>query len=279
MKCSLPGSSVHGIFQARILEWISMGSCSGSSRSGGQTQVFCIGRWILYHLSHSGGCSLATPLHPDMLSSSLLTSSAEALGLGHSACSLWNLFAWVQILPHDLSWSSWSFFLGIFRLELNGEVNPWVAVENQCGPGEREGKKEVCRRARGAPVPALRPTGAVVLQPCSLMWTALRPSNTFPVGFNLVWIGFLSLVTKVSLTRSAPIPASSSPEVSISIIAPHSTLKQTRAQGHPWLLLLPPSLGPPDTRLCEDLATEVREGWRPACSSSLAMGPGAGQRP
>ena len=47
-----------------------MGSCSGSSQSGDRTQVFCIGRWILYRLSHSGGRSLATPLHPDMLSSS-----------------------------------------------------------------------------------------------------------------------------------------------------------------------------------------------------------------
>ena len=26
MDCSLPGSSVHGIFQARILEWVSMPS-------------------------------------------------------------------------------------------------------------------------------------------------------------------------------------------------------------------------------------------------------------
>ena len=31
--CSLPGSSVHGIFQARILEWIAMPSSRGSSWS------------------------------------------------------------------------------------------------------------------------------------------------------------------------------------------------------------------------------------------------------
>ena len=31
MDCSLPGSSVHGILQARILEWVSMSSFKGSS--------------------------------------------------------------------------------------------------------------------------------------------------------------------------------------------------------------------------------------------------------
>ena len=30
--CSLPGSSVHGIFQARILEWVAMPSSRGSSQ-------------------------------------------------------------------------------------------------------------------------------------------------------------------------------------------------------------------------------------------------------
>ena len=31
MDCSLPGSSVHGIFQARILEWVVISSSRGSS--------------------------------------------------------------------------------------------------------------------------------------------------------------------------------------------------------------------------------------------------------
>ena len=32
--CSPPGSSVHGILQGRILEWVSMASCGGSSHPG-----------------------------------------------------------------------------------------------------------------------------------------------------------------------------------------------------------------------------------------------------
>ena len=31
MDCSLPGSSVLGILQARILEWVAISSCRGSS--------------------------------------------------------------------------------------------------------------------------------------------------------------------------------------------------------------------------------------------------------
>ena len=34
MDCSPPGSSVHGIFQARILEWVAMPSSRGSSQPG-----------------------------------------------------------------------------------------------------------------------------------------------------------------------------------------------------------------------------------------------------
>ena len=31
MDCSLPGSSVHGIFQARVLEWIAISFSKGPS--------------------------------------------------------------------------------------------------------------------------------------------------------------------------------------------------------------------------------------------------------
>ena len=32
MDCSLPGSSVHGILQARVLEWVAFSFCRGSSQ-------------------------------------------------------------------------------------------------------------------------------------------------------------------------------------------------------------------------------------------------------
>ena len=39
MDCSLPGSSVHGIPQARILEWVAIPFSRGSSQPRGRTQV------------------------------------------------------------------------------------------------------------------------------------------------------------------------------------------------------------------------------------------------
>ena len=39
---SPPGSSIHGILQARILEWVSISFSRGSSRLRDQTQVSCI---------------------------------------------------------------------------------------------------------------------------------------------------------------------------------------------------------------------------------------------
>ena len=42
MHYSLPGSSVHGILQARILKWVGVPFSRGSSRSRDRTQVSCI---------------------------------------------------------------------------------------------------------------------------------------------------------------------------------------------------------------------------------------------
>ena len=42
MDSSLPGSSVHEILQARILEWVAMSFSRGSSQPRDRTQVSCI---------------------------------------------------------------------------------------------------------------------------------------------------------------------------------------------------------------------------------------------
>ena len=48
MDCSPPGSSVHGISQVRILEWIAISFSRGSSLIKDWTCVSCISRQILY---------------------------------------------------------------------------------------------------------------------------------------------------------------------------------------------------------------------------------------
>ena len=52
MDCSPPASSVHGISQARILEWVAISSSRASSLPRHQIQVSCIScivRRVLYH--------------------------------------------------------------------------------------------------------------------------------------------------------------------------------------------------------------------------------------
>ena len=57
VDCSPPGSSVHGILQARILEWVAISCSRGSSRPRDGTRVSyvpCSGRWVLYHYRQRG---------------------------------------------------------------------------------------------------------------------------------------------------------------------------------------------------------------------------------
>ena len=73
MSCSPPGSSVHEISQARILDCVASSSSRGSSQTRDQT---CIGRRILYHrATHE-------PLAQEWLNSILTEGTAsEALHL------------------------------------------------------------------------------------------------------------------------------------------------------------------------------------------------------
>ena len=55
INCTLTGSSVHGVFQARIMQWVAIFFSRISSRSRDQTHVSCVscsGRQFIYQLSH-----------------------------------------------------------------------------------------------------------------------------------------------------------------------------------------------------------------------------------
>ena len=54
MGYSPPGPSVHGILQARILEWVAMSSSRVSSWTQGSNPGLLHCRQIFYHLSHKG---------------------------------------------------------------------------------------------------------------------------------------------------------------------------------------------------------------------------------
>ena len=57
VDCNSPGSSVHEISQARLLQWVAISSSRMSSQPRDRTHISCIsctGKWILYHWLHLG---------------------------------------------------------------------------------------------------------------------------------------------------------------------------------------------------------------------------------
>ena len=77
MDCSPPGSSVHGILQARILEWVAMPYSTGSSRPRDWSRVSCVsctagrfftaealGKTTLYQQEFTKERSVWCHLHP-----------------------------------------------------------------------------------------------------------------------------------------------------------------------------------------------------------------------
>ena len=59
IDCSLPGSSVHGIFQATVLQWVAIG---GVFLTQGLNPGLLHCRQTLYHLNHQGPIQITTML-------------------------------------------------------------------------------------------------------------------------------------------------------------------------------------------------------------------------
>ena len=113
MGCNLSGSSVHGILQARVLEWVAMPSLRGvfPTQEFKPSLMHC--RWILYPLSHVGSpesilhlCSISflsweLPCHYDAYFTLLGAWEAESLSLKEEY--LW-LFTCVKGLQQLIKW-------------------------------------------------------------------------------------------------------------------------------------------------------------------------------
>ena len=97
--CSPPGSSVHRILQARILEWVAISFSKGSSPPRDQICISCTGTWILYHwatwevyLPDTKPHIIASHLTLDTLISSERTSGTclgEYLQADETCCATW----------------------------------------------------------------------------------------------------------------------------------------------------------------------------------------------
>ena len=126
MDCRPQDFSVHGIFQARMLEWVTISYFRWSSRPRNQTGILyvsCIGRWNLYPLNHLGSqnicvqfsCSVMSgSLQPLVLQHARLLCPSPTPGACSSSCpsSQWCHYQWILSIFKLLFWSfeNWHYF-------------------------------------------------------------------------------------------------------------------------------------------------------------------------
>ena len=120
MDCNLPGSSVHGILQARILEWVAISFSRGSSQPRDQTQGSNPGlphcRQTLYPLSHQGS------LKPELLLLQISKGGQETLALDH--CLPTQGLGPVFPSPEALSWQTWQVEAAALSSSLRPQAHP-----------------------------------------------------------------------------------------------------------------------------------------------------------
>ena len=129
MDCSLPGSSIHGIFQARVLEWGATAFSEPYVWSGlilffpffnenGETELdFTWACWWWWRHSWTGG--------PSLLPASFLpfpTSSSQSKPQGKKTCTAWAQFPHASVWFFPCTQSPWNIFFFLrgqcFSLEL-----------------------------------------------------------------------------------------------------------------------------------------------------------------
>ena len=98
MDCSPSGSSIHGISQANILEWVAISFSGGSSHPGDRTHIPWMDRQIIYH----GGTREALTVHYILV----IWVSSDTIVKGCAVCAV-------------SEGSSWS----------NREMTPWSEVK------------------------------------------------------------------------------------------------------------------------------------------------------
>ena len=126
MNCSPPGSSVHGIIQAGILEWVAMSSSRGSFQSRDRTTCLlhlqhC--RLILYPLRHLGNILPVILLYFVSFFSMWKWEYWNAQYDWMLSLPDFTIFMW---LSSDDFFLSFFLFLGKSPITLTGGANQWA---------------------------------------------------------------------------------------------------------------------------------------------------------
>ena len=103
MNYSLPGSSAHGISQAKILEWVAISFSRESSGPRDWAHLSGIGRWILYHWATWE----AQALYLLLVSRQVVSNSLWPHGLQHTSfpCSSSS----PRVCSNSCPWSWWCY--------------------------------------------------------------------------------------------------------------------------------------------------------------------------
>ena len=102
MDYSPPGSSVHGISQARILERVAMPSSRASSWPRGRTKVsggFCTDIWILYRSATWESCLLRCSVLSDSCDPTEYIACQTCLSMEFPRQECWSGFLFQGIFP------------------------------------------------------------------------------------------------------------------------------------------------------------------------------------
>ena len=102
MDCSLPGSSVHGISQAGILEWVPICSSRASSQPRDRIHVSCvscIARKILYH------CTIWEALYVYIYNSSKFFILVYYYYIEYSSLYIYVLYSRILLFIHSVYYS------------------------------------------------------------------------------------------------------------------------------------------------------------------------------
>ena len=138
MDCSPPGSSVHGILQARILEWVAMPSSGGSSHPRDQTQAPV---WILafspdlpasiYFL-----CKVFKDLSLAICLGLIAAFSERKSGVCFLLYHTWNQNLW-QFFLHDIIFCLTQLIL-FWRSVVNKASLCWIKIKKTLDPTGRK---------------------------------------------------------------------------------------------------------------------------------------------
>jgi len=129
MDCSLPGSTVHGVFQARILEWIAISFSRGTSQTRDWTWVSrIVGRrftvWGTIHIYNAIFSSVQSLSRVRLFATPWIAARQASLSITNSRCSP-RLRSYESVMPS-------SHFLLCRPLLLLPPIPPSIRVFSFC---------------------------------------------------------------------------------------------------------------------------------------------------